>query len=46
MIANGRKAPKVYKKHTQANAINFIDHIVEKSPFRIREVRTDNGHEF
>jgi transposase InsO family protein len=28
------------------NAINFIDHIIEKFPFRIREVRTDNGHEF
>ncbi len=40
------RALKVYEKHTQANAINFIDHIVEKFPFRIREVRTDNGHEF
>jgi len=25
--------------------IDFIDHIIEKFPFRIREVRTDNGHE-
>tara|TARA_R110002072_G_scaffold290624_1_gene458345 strand:- start:69 stop:596 length:528 start_codon:yes stop_codon:yes gene_type:complete len=40
------RALKVYEKHTQANAIDFIDHIVEKFPFRIREVRTDNGHEF
>ena len=40
------RALKVYEKHTQANAINFIDHIIEKFPFRIREVRTDNGHEF
>lgn len=37
---------KFYDKHTQANAIEFIDHIIEKFPFRIREVRTDNGHEF
>ena len=36
----------MHKLHTQANAINFIDHIIEKFPFRIREVRTDNGHEF
>ena len=40
------RALKVYEKHTQANAIDFVDHIIEKFPFRIREVRTDNGHEF
>ena len=39
-------ALKVYKKHTQANAIDFVDHIIDKFPFRIREIRTDNGHEF
>jgi len=37
---------KVYEKHTQANAIKFVDHVIEKLPFRIREIRTDNGHEF
>ena len=40
------RALKVYEKNTQANVIDFIDHIIEKFPFRIREVRTDNGHEF
>ncbi|WP_439111699.1 IS481 family transposase [Lentibacter sp.] len=40
------RALKIYEKHTQANAIDFIDHIIGKFPFRIREVRTDNGHEF
>jgi len=40
------RALKDYEKHTQANAIDFIDHIIEQFPFRIREVRTDNGHEF
>jgi len=40
------RALKVYKRHTQANAIDFVDHIIEKFPFRIREIRTDNGHEF
>ena len=40
------RALKVYEKHTQANAIDFTNHITEKFPFRIREIRTDNGHEF
>ena len=40
------RALKVYEKHTQANAIDFVNHIIEKFPFRIREIRTDNGHEF
>jgi len=40
------RALKVYKRHTQANAIDFVNHIIDKFPFRIREIRTDNGHEF
>lgn len=40
------RALKVYEKHSQQNAIAFIDHVVEKFPFRIHTVRTDNGHEF
>jgi len=40
------RARKIYDKHTQANAIDFVDHIIEKFPFRIKEIRTDNGHEF
>lgn len=40
------RALKVYKRHTQANAIDFVDHIIEKFPFRIQQIRTDNGHEF
>jgi transposase InsO family protein len=39
-------ALKIYEKHTKANAIDFVDQIIEKFPFRIREIRTDNGHEF
>ena len=35
------RALKIYDKHTQANAIDFIDHIIEKFPFRIREIRTE-----
>jgi hypothetical protein len=31
---------------TRANATDFVDHIIDKFPFRIREIRTDNGHKF
>ena len=34
------RASKIYEKHTQANAIDFVDHIIEKFPFRIKEIRT------
>jgi transposase InsO family protein len=37
---------KIYKKHTQKNAIDFVDYVREKLPFRIHTIRTDNGHEF
>jgi transposase InsO family protein len=40
------RALKVYERHTQANAIDFVDYVIDKFPFRIREIRTDNGHEF
>ncbi len=33
------RALKIYKRHTQANAIDFIDYVVEKFPFRIRVSR-------
>jgi transposase-like protein len=36
------RALKIYDRHTQANAIAFIDYVIAKFPFRIREVRTDN----
>ncbi len=40
------RALKIYSKHTQANAIDFIDYVIKKFPFRIHTVQTDNGHEF
>lgn len=40
------RALKVYSRHTQANAIDFVNHVIEKFPFRIQQIRTDNGHEF
>jgi len=40
------RALKVYEKHTQENAIDFVNYVVAKFPFRISTIRTDNGHEF
>jgi transposase InsO family protein len=40
------RALKIYKKHTQQNAIDFADYVIAKFPFRINTIRTDNGHEF
>jgi len=40
------RAMKIYKRHNQASAIDFVDYVIDKFPFRIREIRTDNGHEF
>jgi len=40
------RALKVYKRHTQANVIDFVSYVVEKFPFRIHTIQTDRGHEF
>ena len=40
------RALKIYNRHTQQNAIRFIDDVIRKFPFRIQTIRTDNGHEF
>ena len=40
------RALKVYRRHTQKNAIDFVGHVVGKFPFRIQQIRTDRGHEF
>lgn len=39
------RALKVYRRHNQANAIDFIDYVVKKFPFRIRSIRTDRGQQ-
>ena len=44
--ATRARALKVYERHTQANAQNFIDYIRQTFPFRIHTIQTDNGHEF
>jgi hypothetical protein len=40
----GKAGQKI--RHTQENAIDFVDHIIERFPFRIQTIRTDLGHEF
>jgi len=40
------RALKIYNRHTQKSAIDFVDHIIKKFPFRIQQIRTDRGHEF
>lgn len=40
------RALKVYEKHNQISSIDFVDHVIDKFPFRIHTIQTDNGHEF
>jgi transposase InsO family protein len=40
------RALRAYRRHTQQNAIAFLDHVISTFPFRIHTVRTDRGHEF
>jgi transposase InsO family protein len=40
------RALKIYRRHTQANAIRFFSYVVDRFPFRIHTVRTDRGHEW
>jgi len=40
------RALKIYRRHNQQSAIDFIDYVVEKFPFRIHTIRTDRGHEW
>jgi transposase InsO family protein len=43
--ATGVRALKIYDRHTQRNAMAFVDHVIAKFPFRIQQIRTDRGHE-
>lgn len=40
------RALQIYPKYNQAVAICFVDHVVARFPFRIKQIRTDRGHEF
>lgn len=40
------RALQVYTQQNQVNAIDFVNYVVRKFPFRIKSIRTDRGHEF
>jgi len=40
------RALKIYQRHNQENAIEFVDYVSQKFPFRIHTIRTDRGHEW
>jgi transposase len=40
------RALKIYPRHTQENAIWFVNYVIDQFPFRLHTIRTDNGHEF
>ena len=40
------RALQIFPEHNQARAIQFINYVIEKFPFRISTIRTDRGHEF
>jgi len=44
--ATRARALKIYEKHNQDNAVDFIDYVLHRFPFRIHTIQTDNGHEF
>ena len=44
--ATRSRALKVYPRHTQKNAMQFLDHVIDTFPFRIHTGRTDRGHAF
>jgi transposase InsO family protein len=37
---------RVYRKHDQKTAIQFLDYVLEKLPFQVETIQTDNGSEF
>ena len=43
--ATRARALRIYDKHHQSCAIDFVDYILAKFPFRIHTIPTDNGHE-
>ena len=44
--ATRARALRIYEKHHQSCAIDFVDYFLSKFPFRVHTIQTDNGHEF
>ena len=41
--ATRARALKIYPKHNQESAIEFVNYVRERFPFRIHTIQTDNG---
>src|SRR4028118_2254290 len=37
---------KIYERNNQKNAIDFVDYVLSRLPFRVQAIQTDNGPEF
>lgn len=37
---------RIYERNTQKSAIKFLDYVLEKLPFQVEVIQTDNGSEF
>ena len=37
---------RIYPKNNQKTAIQFVDYVLEKLPFPVEVIQTDNGAEF
>jgi len=37
---------RIYPKNNEVTAVQFLDHVLEKLPFRVEQIQTDNGAEF
>ena len=40
------RALQIFPAHNEECALQFMDYVIEKFPFRISTVRTDRGHQF
>jgi IS30 family transposase len=46
LMTQQSKSLRIYDKHHQSCAIDFVDYFLTKFPFRVHTIQTDNGHEF
>jgi hypothetical protein len=37
---------RIYDRLDQKRAIQFVDYVLEKLPFHVEQIQTDNGSEF
>jgi IS30 family transposase len=37
---------KIYERNSQNNAIDFVNYVLSRLPFRVQAIQTDNGSEF